>query len=213
MSSKTSKGSLTKPFSPSKHLSISFPPSSLQDKSMSPSRAREAAEQSRLLQDKLGDLELSTRTLQRLVKSLQKHELKVQHIHEQQEMMLQRLIDAESMVSVLRGQLEDKDVLAKHSQQLHNQLGQSEVEAQQLSIRVQVCVWGGRGVMVKICEDSVFSDCLMSIFLAQSLTEKLHQKELECIQLEGKLREAKRNAQMEKEVLKKATKSVQESRI
>ena len=47
----------------------------------------------------------------------------------------------------------------------------------------------------------------MLSLLFQSLTEKLHQKELECMQLEGRLREAKRNAQMDKEALKKATKS------
>ena len=48
-----------------------------------------------------------------------------------------------------------------------------------------------------------FYDCLY----LQSLTEKLHQKELDCVELDGKLRETKRTAQMDKEVLKKATKS------
>ena len=106
---------------------------------MSPSRVREAAEQSRLLLDKLGDLELSTKTLKRLVKSLQKHEVKVHDFLDQQEMTLQRLADAESLVSIMKAQLEDKDALSRHSQQLHDQLSQSEAEAQQLGIRVQVC--------------------------------------------------------------------------
>ena len=51
--------------------------------------------------------------------------------------------------------------------------------------------------------NSSYSDCLS----LQSLTEKLHQKELDCVELDGKLRETKRTAQMDKEVLKKATKS------
>ena len=51
--------------------------------------------------------------------------------------------------------------------------------------------------------NSSYSDCLS----LQSLTEKLHQKELNCVELDGKLRETKRTAQMDKEVLKKPTKS------
>ena len=51
--------------------------------------------------------------------------------------------------------------------------------------------------------NSNYSDCLS----LQSLTEKLNQKELDCVELDGKLRENKRTAQMDKEVLKKATKS------
>ena len=118
---------------------------------MSPSRVREAAEQSKLLLDKLGDLELSTKTLKRLVKSLQKHEVKVHDFLDQQEMALQRLADAESLVSIMKAQLEDKDALSRHSQQLHDQLSQSEVEAQQLGIRVQVCYCSRALVNVCVC--------------------------------------------------------------
>ena len=57
----------------------------------------------------------------------------------------------------------------------------------------------------RVCDlwNSSYSDCLSF----QSLTEKLHQKELDCVELDGKLRETKQTAQMDKEVLKKATKS------
>ena len=118
---------------------------------MPPSRVRETAEQSRLLLDKLGDLELSTKTLKRLVKSLQKHEVKVHDFLDQQEMALQRLADAESLVSIMKAQLEDKDTMSRHSQQLHDQLSQSEAEAQQLGIRVQVCHCSWALVNVCVC--------------------------------------------------------------
>ena len=129
---------------------------------MSPSRVREAAEQSRLLLDKLGDLDLSSKTLKRLVKLLQKHEVKVQDLLDQQELVLQRLADAKSLVVVLKGQLDDKETLTRHSQQLHDQLSQSEIEAQQLGIRVQVCVCVCVCVCLCVCCDNHVYIKLMS---------------------------------------------------
>ena len=108
---------------------------------MSPSRARDAEQQSRLLQNKMDDLELSTKTLKRLLRTQQKHEEKVKHVHEQQEILLQRLAEAENTVTVMRGQLGDRDSLAAHSRQLHDQLSESEANVQQLRKELQVCEW------------------------------------------------------------------------
>ena len=65
-----------------------------------------------------------------------------------------------------------------------------------LNIIIIVCL-----IIVKLYS---FTDTFTH-FLSQSIEEKLHQKELRCVELEAKMREEKRRSQHDKDLLKKAT--------
>ena len=105
---------------------------------MSPTRAREVVEHSRLLQEQLTELHLDLKSLKRLLKSQQSSESRIKPFVDDWEHVLQRLNDSEGAVHVLNSQLEDKERLASHSHELHNQLGAKESEIQALSIKAQV---------------------------------------------------------------------------
>lgn len=105
---------------------------------MSPTRAREVIEQSRLLQDQLTELHLDLKSIKRLMKSQQASEGKIHSLVEDWEVILQRLHDSDATVQVLKSQLEDKDKLAFHSHELHNELESKNAEIQTLTIRLQV---------------------------------------------------------------------------
>lgn len=105
---------------------------------MSPSRAREVTDQSSILQDRLSEFLIAIKSLKHIIRSQQKKESKLKHYTEDIEVLIHRLSDSETTVHLLRSQLEDKEQLALHSQQLHEQVSEKEKEAQTLLLRLQV---------------------------------------------------------------------------
>lgn len=152
----------------------------IRDRSLSPTRAREVTEQSRLLQDQLNELYINLKSLKKLLRSQQTHETKMKNLMDDWEVLLHRLTEAETTVQVLRSQLEDKERLAQHSHELHNQLSTRETEVQTLNIRIQ------------------------------SLEDKLQQKESEYARLQAVVWDTKRQAVFDKDSLKKTTKQHKE---
>ena len=166
-----------------------------QDRSLSPTRAREVTEQSRLLQDQLNELYINLKSLKKLLRSQQTHETKIKNLMDDWEVLLHRLTEAESTVQVLRSQLEDKERLAQHSHELHNQLSTRETAVQTLNIRIQV---------ISIL---IHTHTHIHIFNPmQSLEDKLQQKESEYARLQAVVQDTKRQAVFDKDSLKKTTK-------
>lgn len=86
------------------------------------------------------ELHIDLKSMKRLFKSQQSNESKIKGLVEDWEILLHRLHESDATVEILKAQLDDKEHLAKHSHELHDQLGNKTSEVQTLTIRLQVSI-------------------------------------------------------------------------
>ncbi|XP_003386665.2 PREDICTED: outer dense fiber protein 2-like [Amphimedon queenslandica] len=148
----------------------------IRDKSLSPSRAREATDQTCVLQERLSELLLSLKTAKHLIRSQQTKESKIKHYTEEIESLLKKLTESEASVQSFRRELQDKESLTIHSQQLHEHLNEKEKELTELTMKIK------------------------------SLEETLSQNEFEYAKLKSEFQTMKRKADLDKDTLKRSNK-------
>ena len=86
----------------------------------------------------LSQFEKSNKVLGKMIQAQQAHQSSVGHLEQERDLLSQRLDVSESTVLLLRERLQEQDKIARHSQSLHDEIGQKEGELQTLDIRLQV---------------------------------------------------------------------------